>query len=111
YADAGPEAAQNYELGLLGMTPLVRIEQVVGSTNKGILEPGDVILRMGDLHAPRMRQFREAVLSKSSGAIEMLVLRDGEEVTVNAVVKPRGVFNRDGKVDVARGIAWDVPIM
>ncbi len=110
YANAPADAAQHFEHGLFGLTPLVEIRQVSpGSHNEGILHDGDVVLAIGDVHGPTMRQFREAAASASPGMLSMLVLRDGEEVEVNAVVARRGTFDDTGMLNVMPGYALDVP--
>jgi regulator of sigma E protease len=113
YPDAGDDTtnrAQDFEEGLFGLAPLVVLTDVSRSSpNHGLLLPGDVVLRIGQMHAPRMREFRETVLNARTSTIEMVVLRDDEQVTVNAQVSRRGVFDDAGMLNVMPGYAWDVP--
>ncbi|MHC4947184.1 MAG: site-2 protease family protein, partial [Planctomycetota bacterium] len=96
--------AQTYEVGLLGLSPLVRIAEVLGRQNQEVFEPGDVVLRVGAVDGPRSAQFREALRAHTGGTVDMVVLRDGEPVEVEAVV------NRKGMLGVAIDLALDLPL-
>jgi regulator of sigma E protease len=112
YVDTGEKTIQNFELGLFGMLPLVRIEQVVeDSPNVGILHEGDAVVWLGELHAPRLRQFREYIRDHPAGPLKMTVVRDGEEMNVTATVRRRSVADRAGMLNVLPGYAWDSPYM
>ncbi|MCH2133629.1 MAG: site-2 protease family protein [Phycisphaerales bacterium] len=102
----GQEAQQ----GLLGLVPLVKIASVLpGSANTGVLLPGDVIMRIGDVQAPRMAQFRKAIASHGAGEIEIVVQRDGDMIPVQARIVEHGLFKPRAMLDVGPGLAWDVP--
>lgn len=109
--DAGPTAIQNFEEGLFGLVPLVQIEDVSSGANRDILQRGDVVLRIGDRHAPRMAEFREFIASHPLGPVDMVVLRGGEEVTLTARIEARGTFKRTGILGVSPGYAWGTPII
>ncbi len=94
YHDPDPESIQQYERGLLGLTPLVEISEVIkGSPNEDILQRGDVILRVGSLDAPRLAEFRETLKRYAGGPIDLLLLREGVEVAVQARVDGKGKLN------------------
>ncbi|MCP4797111.1 MAG: hypothetical protein GY885_13235, partial [Phycisphaeraceae bacterium] len=62
YAEPQPEGAGDWESGLLGLTPLVRITGVVdGSRNAEVLAAGDIVLQVADVAGPRMSEFRGAL--------------------------------------------------
>ncbi len=95
----------DFEFGLLGLTPLVRIEEVLAeSPNVRLLEPGDLVLRVADLDGPRMAEFREQVQSRRGESIRLLVARGGEERLVEAEV------DRQGRLGVAIAYERSVPI-
>ena len=94
YHDPDPESVQQYEMGLVGLTPLVEISEVIkGSPNQDILQRGDVILRVGSLDAPRLAEFRETLKRHAGGMIDLLLLREGVEVAVQASVDGKGKLN------------------
>lgn len=112
YIDAPAEAATNFEHGLLGMVPLTGIRSVQERTaNHGVLEPGDAVLRVGDVFAPRWRAFLETVRAQSPGDLPMTVLRDGNEVDVMAKVVRRGTFSATGMLQVMVGPVTHTPYM
>ncbi len=96
------EAAQ----GLVGLVPLVAIREVAaGSQNNGVLQAGDVVLRIGTTAGPRIAAFREELARHAGGTVALEVLRDGAPVAVTAVV------DGSGKLNVGIGQAWDTPIV
>ncbi len=107
YESAIPEVDQNIEQGLLGLTPLVRILAVISGRNDNtdVLEPGDVILRIGTVDGPRMTQVRQELLRRKGGEVDLVVLRDGEQKEVTARV------DRKGRMQVGIDWAWDLPII
>ena len=101
-----PAGAGDYEFGLLGLVPLVRIEQVLEeSPNAERLEPGDVVLRVDTLDGPKLAEFRAAVMSRAGGAVRLVVLRDGEAVPVEVEV------DRSGRIGVGIGYARELPLV
>ena len=99
-------ATIDYEPGLLGISPLVRIGRVLESSPaKGSLQDGDVILRAGELTGPRQMEFRIELSKHAGREIAMRVLRDGVEVET----APR--VGRDGKLGVEVGFAWETPLI
>lgn len=91
--------------GLLGLAPLVRISDVpAGGRNVDVLEPGDVVLRVADIHGPRMDQFRAAIQARPLQALPMLLMRDGREVEVEVSVDANGL------IGVLPDYALDLPI-
>ena len=92
------------EQGLLGLVPLVRIEDVpAGSRNEGVFQRGDVILRIADLSAPRMNEFRNTIKARPSSDLPLLVSRDGVETRIVASV------DANGMVGVLPGYALEIP--
>jgi regulator of sigma E protease len=96
--------SRNAEFGLLGLVPLASVRQVLDGPNKGILEEGDVVLRVGDLEGPRIGDFMREVNRQPDSEIEIAVLRDGAERIVKAKT------NRKGKLNVALTEAIELPI-
>lgn len=91
YPTAMPETVPNYEQGLIGLTPLVRIESVnASSRNASILRPGDVVLRAGSVEGPRSAVFRRTVQEAAGGTLALQLLRDGERIEVEASVNSGG---------------------
>jgi regulator of sigma E protease len=91
YPTAMSETVPNYEQGLIGLSPLVRIESVgETSRNHGLLLPGDVVLRVSDVDGPRSAVFRELIQASAGTSVKLLVLRDGERTEVTASVNSAG---------------------
>ncbi|MSR44878.1 MAG: PDZ domain-containing protein [Phycisphaerales bacterium] len=106
YTEKPAAATIDYEPGLLGMSPLVRIGRVpTTSASNGILHEGDVVLRVGDVSGPRQMEFRLAVQSRAGSMIALRVLRGMDEVACNAPV------GRDGKLGLEVGYAWETPLI
>ena len=96
---------QNFERGMLGMSPLVRIVYVVeGGPSDGVLHEGDLVLGAGDIQYPRMGQLRNALDQRGSGDLAMVVQRDGQRMQIEA--KTRG-----GRLGVVLVDAWETPIL
>ncbi|MHC4080424.1 MAG: site-2 protease family protein [Planctomycetota bacterium] len=95
YAAAIPDVEQNVEIGLLGLSPLVRIVEVNSGRrdNVDVLQAGDVILRAGAVDGPRMAQLRAELAQRKGGEIDLVVLRDGVEKKLTARVNRKGVLN------------------
>ena len=92
------------EQGLLGLVPLVRIEEVpAGSRNQGVFQRGDVILRIADISAPRMNEFRSMIKARPSSDLPLVVRRDGVETKIVASV------DANGMVGVLPGYALEIP--
>ncbi|MBM43996.1 MAG: hypothetical protein CMJ36_03150 [Phycisphaerae bacterium] len=110
YVGASPSMSVGYEQGLLGLVPLVQIGALTeGSPNEGILEPGDVVLRIGRHQAPRMRTFRDAIPAHGAGLLDMSVLREGKRVDVQVRIMESGILDPRPVVGVNPVYAWDVP--
>jgi regulator of sigma E protease len=106
YPTRMPAGAGDFEFGLLGLVPLVRIEQVLEtSENVGRLQSGDVVLRIGSLDGPRMAEFRAEVTSKPGETVRMLLLRDGGAVEIEAEI------DRRGRLGVGVGYARNLPLV
>ncbi len=99
-------ATIDYEPGLLGLSPLVRIGRVPeSSAAHGALSEGDVILRAGECAGPRQMEFRVELLKHAGQTIALRVLREGVEVDAHPLV------GRDGKLGVEVGFAWECPLI
>jgi regulator of sigma E protease len=96
---------QNYERGLLGLVPLVRIREVTSGLNDEVLQAGDVILRVGAVDGPRMAELTQELQRNRRGEVDMIVLRDGQEIALKAQV------DRKGMIQIGIEWAWDLPII
>ena len=106
YPKAMPETVPNYEQGLIGLSPLVRIDSVTPSSpNAAVLKAGDLVMRVGDVEGPRSAVFRETIQASAGKPLELLVLRDGEMVKVTATV------GRSGQLGVLIVPALEQPII
>ena len=106
YTERPPQATIDYELGLFGLSPLVRVGRVPeNSPAYGTLKDGDVVLRAGEMVGPRMMEFRVALSERAGGTIAMRVLRGGSEVAIETRV------GHDGKLGVEVTQAWETPII
>ncbi|MBG83775.1 MAG: hypothetical protein CMJ40_04415 [Phycisphaerae bacterium] len=96
--------------GLLGLVPLVQINGMTeGNPNKGVLEPGDVILRAGDVQAPRRSQFLRVIADHGPGSIDITVIREGKRKSVQAEIQAIGLLKPEPRLGISVGQAWDVP--
>ena len=104
YAEPQPDGAGDWESGLLGLTPLIRITGVVdGSRNAEVLVAGDIVLQIADVAGPRMSEFRGALMARPGRTIPILVERDGVERRVEART------DADGRLGVMVNYALDDP--
>ena len=105
-AAAGREVVE----GLLGLVPLVQINGFSqGSPNEGIFEPGDAVLRFGDVQAPRRSQFLKKIAAHGPGPIDVTVIRDGQRRSLEGVIYEMGLLKPAPKLGISVGQAWDVP--
>ena len=96
--------------GVLGLAPLVEIRSLTDSSpNVGILAPGDVILRIGNQQAPRMRTFRETIPLHGAGDIPMSILRDGKRIEVQGRIVDTGILDPRPMMGVDPIEAWGLP--
>lgn len=106
YPTKMPLSLANYEMGLLGMTPLVEIISVLPtSPNISTLKAGDVILRAGNESGPMNATFRAMLQENSGGRVPITLLRDGSRIESEVEI------NRSGQVGVLIGPALNVPII
>lgn len=106
YTEKPAASTIDYEPGLLGMVPLVRIGRVPAtSAASNVLQEGDIVLRAGDVVGPRQMEFRLAVQSRANATILLRVLRGADEVECTAAV------GRDGKLGIEVGYAWESPLI
>ncbi|MSR33934.1 MAG: hypothetical protein EXS12_03935 [Phycisphaerales bacterium] len=92
-----------YDLGLMGFTPLVRIDSVQkNSPNQGILQVGDIVLAIQDRSGPRLGEFRSLIQTYANRAVQLQILRDGKTLPINARV------DRQGRLDVLVVPAWNM---
>ncbi len=102
-----PEPASELgpEYGLLGLVPLVRIEEVPpGGRNSDAIRAGDVVLSVADLASPRMSEFRETIRARPGRDLDMVVLRDGVKTPIQVRVDSNGL------IGVLPGYALDLPM-
>ncbi|MHC4217719.1 MAG: site-2 protease family protein [Planctomycetota bacterium] len=107
YAAPIADVEQNVEVGLLGLTPLIEIKDVMEGRrdNRDVLAAGDVILRAASIDGPRMAQLLAELVRRKGGEIDLVVLRDGAEKSVTATI------NRKGKLNIGIGLAWSLPLI
>lgn len=112
-AGEGADGAPIVERGFLGLLPLARIAALEeSSANHGVLQPGDVVLRAGDLAGPSLAGLSRFVRSRGTGPIALRVLRDGEEVEVQATISaPAPLSGGFPRLGVQLEPALDVPLM
>ncbi len=100
------DATIDYEHGLLGLSPLVKIGRVPASSpSSGILMEDDVVLRVAEIAGPRQMEFRLAVQEHAGKSLQLKVLRGDQVVECEALV------GRDGKLGVEVANAWGTPII
>jgi len=104
HPELSDDGVRDYELGLLGLAPLSKISFVdKGSENRDAIHAGDVVLRVGEIVAPLLKQIKQEIQRKAGGTIGMLLLRDGKQVEVTAKV------SRSGQVGIGLVYAWELP--
>jgi len=92
-----------YDLGLIGFSPLARIDYVQKtSPNQGILQAGDIVLAIEDRSGPRLGEFRSLIETYANRAVQLKILRGGEIRSINARA------DRQGHLDVLVGPAWNL---
>ena len=110
YPSASPAMSVAYEKGLMGLVPLVSIGSVADSSpNLGILMPGDLVLKIGDEQAPRMRTFRDTKNEHGPGILPMSILRNGERIEVEARVVDTGILDPKPLLGVSPEYGWKSP--
>ena len=106
YAPGASAGAADLELGVAGLVPLVMVRDVLpGSANAAILRAGDAILAAGDESGPRMDEFRALLAKRAGSIVPLVVLRDGERVSVDARV------DAGGRLEVMIGYATGLPMI
>lgn len=81
------------EPGLLGLVPLTRIETVLpDGTARGILEPGDLVLRVDHLPGPRRLQIQDRIQSRAGEFVDITVRRGEKILTLEVPVSRRGMI-------------------
>ena len=92
-----------YDQGLIGFSPLVRIDSLQKtSPNQGILQFDDIVLAIEDRSGPRLGEFRSLIQTYANRAVKLQILRAGETLSINARV------DRQGRLDVLVGPAWNL---
>jgi regulator of sigma E protease len=91
----------DYEDGLLGLVPLVAFGSVLEtSPNREILREGDIVLEVAGQPGPRRAELLAAIKSRAGATVPLVLERDGERLSLDAVV------DRDGRIGV--GIVSEV---
>jgi len=97
-------APQNYEHGILGLVPLVKVSSILDSSpNINSLHMGDVFLAVGDKHYPRMGQLRNYIKLQPNGSLNAQILRDGQVLEFPLAI-------HGGKIGAMLVNAWEIPI-
>ena len=92
--------------GLLGLSMLTQVTWVdPASPNHGVLQPGDVILRMGNLTGPAWSTIQQMVPDRKNASIPTEVLRNGAPVELTVHV------TSEGKIGMVGTPAWHVPLV
>ena len=100
-----PQLKADGEAGLLGFSPLTRFSRLSeGSPNAGIIQPGDVLIRLVDVPYPRRSQLLDTLKQHRREDVAMVVLRNGEQVPIT------GHVNKDGQLRVEIEFADDLLI-
>ncbi len=77
--------------GLAGFSHLMRVARVPDdSRNKDVLRTGDVLVRIADVPFPRQSQVYDTLRKHRRSDIDVIVLRDGEQVPVTCHVNKNG---------------------
>ncbi|MFO0784375.1 MAG: site-2 protease family protein [Phycisphaerales bacterium] len=91
--------------GLLGLTMLTQVTWIEPtSPNVGVLQPGDIILRMGNLTGPAWSAIQQMVPERKNASIPTEVLRDGKPVELTVQV------TAEGKIGMVGTPAWHLPL-
>ncbi len=99
------KSSGEYDLGLIGFSPLVRIDFIQKtSPNIGILQVGDIVLAIQDRSGPRLGEFRSLIQTYANRSVQLQILRAGQTLSINARV------DSQGRLDVMVGPAWNVLI-
>lgn len=93
YPKDSADELQNFEKGLLGMTPLVKLDEIPKGENSAVLREGDVVLRINSIDAPRMADFRREVNQHPRSQVHLQLLRDEKPIEVIASVDRHGKLN------------------
>lgn len=86
----GPDSAGF--LHLLGLTPVMKVAGVREEGAKAGLRAGDVFVRIGSRAWPSLTTGISEVRAHAGRTIELVVLRDGQTITINAPVKNDGTI-------------------
>jgi len=105
YPASESDELQNYEEGLLGLTPLVKLAEVSDGPNAAVLKEGDIVLRIGTIEGPTIAAFRREVHSRPKEQIALSILRDGQQMEVTASIDSKG------KLNVYPTSAWELPLV
>ena len=73
------DSVRSVEDGLFGLIPLTRINSVdAESPNIDILQAGDLILQIGDVHGPTLNVCQSIIQEHNGDTIDVVVQRDGK---------------------------------
>lgn len=91
--------------------PAIEIAEVYEGTPAeaaGLL-PGDVIMAAGGVRADSTFALREVIDERAGRAVNLLILRDGEEITISVVPRRPGEFDptQDGPIGIGLTAAAD----
>ncbi len=98
---------------VLGLLPLIRVspDSPAEMTRQG-LEPGDVLVRIGEMDAPSMPMAMGLIRAHAGQALQLEVLRGGERVVLDVKVSRSGTigFMPDSTARSAALVALPAPI-
>jgi regulator of sigma E protease len=80
-----------HDVGLIGLTPLVRIDEVPqDSHNRDLLREGDAILNVAGVEGPSLMRLLDVLQQHRREVTRVAVLRDGERIEFDAQVDRKG---------------------
>jgi regulator of sigma E protease len=83
--------APTFDTGILGLAPLMQIASVVkNSPNVGLLQVGDVFVKVGSIDFPRRAQLLETVAAHAGRLLPVIVLRRDERISLDVAVTRAG---------------------
>ena len=103
-----PDGRAEHPGQVLTMAPRLRVETVVEGmpAERAGIKKGDVLLRVGSAPNPTMSELIEAVSDRGGEPVELLVLREAEEIELTVTpknVRPGWQFWKEGRFVIGTG--------
>ena len=91
-------------VALFGLAPMVEVSHFPpDSPNAGVLQPGDVLLRLADIEAPRAATVPLILADQKSNTVEADIIRNGERMAVELNI------DSNGRIGIYMVPAMDLP--